>query len=69
MLECGYVGDQSSMKSAVLIFHHFVFTYLLFLAVAEAADQPDVSCSRGYRMLKNGKCEGKKRKVRTSYDL
>lgn len=63
-----YVGDQSSMKSVVLILHHFVFTYLLFLAVAEAADPPEFSCNRGY-MLKNGKCEGKKRKVQIFYDL
>lgn len=68
VLECGYVSDQSCMKSAVLIFHHFVFTYLLFLAVDYAEEEPSYACSRGY-MLKNGKCEGKKRKVRTFYDL
>lgn len=66
----GYVSDQSSMKSAVLIFHHFVFTYLLFLAVEDAEEEKFnvSSCSRGY-MLKNRKCEGKKRKVRTFCDL
>lgn len=66
MLDFWYVSDQSSITSAVLIFHHFVFTYLLFLAVGASTNSSEDLCSRGY-MLKNGKCEGKK--AWTSFDF
>lgn len=62
VLECGYVSDQSCMKSAVLIFHHFVFTCLMFLSLGKSGGSPNVSCPTGY-MPKNRKCEGKKRQV------
>lgn len=54
------VRHQWSVKFAVLIFHHFVFFYLLFLSVAKTTkiSLSNKPCANGYTR-KNGKCEGK----------
>lgn len=51
---------QWSVKFAVLIFHHFVFFYLLFLSVAanKKVSPSSNPCGNGYTR-KNGNCDGK----------
>lgn len=60
MFGCGCVSYQLYMKFAVLIFHHFVFFYLLFLSVdgTKKVSLPSKPCGNGYTR-KNGECDGK----------